>query len=995
MTSGTGAATARIRWVTAATGLLATAALLGATLVHGQASPPSTSGPVIAPSAPVAPAGPALGADATVPAALAPPATAPAPVVGEVLDERPEWARTLQRIADGVVTIQVDQARAFDTEWYTSAQATGFVVDAKRGLILTNRHVVTPGPVTAQAVFQNREEVQLYPVYRDPVHDFGIYRYDPSKLKFARPPEIPLAPEGAKVGTEIRVVGNDAGEQLSILAGTLARLDRDAPAYGIGKYNDFNTFYYQAASSTSGGSSGSPVIDVKGRAVALNAGGSSQAASSFYLPLDRVVRALRLIQEGKRVPRGTLQTVFEYTPYDELERLGLKADTEAEVRRAYPKQVGMLVVKEVQPGSAAEGVLEPGDVLVRVDGHYVTEFLALDALLDDAVAKNVKIEVQRGGAVLSRELPVGDLHAITPDEYIEFGDAIVHKLSYQQARHFYVPIRGVYVANPGYVFGSAAVPRAAVLTQLNGVKVDTLDDFEHVLAGLAQGDRATARFFTLEDPRTSQVRSLRIDRRWFPARRCKRDDTLGWWPCHDVAAGPQPSATESASTTFAPTGDARADRLAPSLVTVNFDMPYSVSGVTERSYRGTGVIVDTARGLVVTDRNTVPVAMGDVRLTFAGTIEVPGKVEYIHPLHNLAVVSYDPKLIGTTPVRAAHFATRELVSGEPVWVIGLRADQRLASQETGVAALESAQFPLSRTLAFRESNLDVVTLANPPSDFDGVITDRKGAVRALWSSFAFDSGRELQQQNLGTPADVVSEMVELVKSGQPLHSLEAELQVVPLSAARKFGLDEAWIKRLEAHSPARRQVLGVGRLVAGTPAATLLQTGDLLLAVDGTLVNRFREVEQAVQRPSVKVTVWRNGAELSVDLATVALEGTDIDRIVLWAGATLQAPHRALAAQRGVAPNGVFVSFFLYGSPATRYGLWAGRRIIEVDGKPTPDLDAFLAAVAGKEDRASLRLKTATWNNSVEVITLKLDKHYWPSYELKRGPVSWERHSLE
>ena len=119
-------------------------------------------------------------------------------VPGAVLSRTPStpanWAQTLERIASGVVTIQIDSTRAFDTEWNTSAQATGFVIDAKRGLILTNRHVVTPGPVTAQATFQNREEVQLYPVYRDPVHDFGIYRYDPAKLKFGQQVELTMVP---------------------------------------------------------------------------------------------------------------------------------------------------------------------------------------------------------------------------------------------------------------------------------------------------------------------------------------------------------------------------------------------------------------------------------------------------------------------------------------------------------------------------------------------------------------------------------------------------------------------------------------------------------------------------------------------------------------------------------------------------------------------------------------------------------------------------------
>jgi S1-C subfamily serine protease len=191
-------------------------------------------------------------------------------------------------------------------------------------------------------------------------------------------------------------------------------------------------------------------------------------------------------------------------------------------------------------------------------------------------------------------------------------------------------------------------------------------------------------------------------------------------------------------------------------------------------------------------------------------------------------------------------------------------------------------------------------------------------------------------------------------------------------------------------------VLSVDRLVAGSSAAALVQPGDLLLAIDGRVVNRFREVERAVQKPTVSVTVWRDGAEKTFTMNSVALNGRDIDRVVIWAGATLQAPHRAMAAQRGIAPEGVFVSFFFYGSPATHYGLYAGRRIVEVDGQATPDLDAFIKVVRGKPDRASLRLKTISWNGQTDVITLKLDKHYWPSYELQRqSDGTWTRTALD
>src|SRR5204862_6420625 len=132
-------------------------------------------GPAGAPlGAPRAAAAPAAAAPATptapppaLPGEPEPPQQSPAEPPGQPLpaqqaaavEGNPDWADTLERIAGSVVSIDVDSTRAFDTEWNSSAQATGFVVDAERGLILTNRHVVTPGPVTAEATFLNREEV--------------------------------------------------------------------------------------------------------------------------------------------------------------------------------------------------------------------------------------------------------------------------------------------------------------------------------------------------------------------------------------------------------------------------------------------------------------------------------------------------------------------------------------------------------------------------------------------------------------------------------------------------------------------------------------------------------------------------------------------------------------------------------------------------------------------------------------------------------------------
>ena len=70
-----------------------------------------------------------------------------------------EWQATIEKVVRNVVSIHFCQTCSFDTDAAVSTEATGFVVDAERGYILTNRHVVGAGPFWGYCIFDNHEEV--------------------------------------------------------------------------------------------------------------------------------------------------------------------------------------------------------------------------------------------------------------------------------------------------------------------------------------------------------------------------------------------------------------------------------------------------------------------------------------------------------------------------------------------------------------------------------------------------------------------------------------------------------------------------------------------------------------------------------------------------------------------------------------------------------------------------------------------------------------------
>lgn len=897
------------------------------------------------------------------------------------------WTETIRRVSDGIVTLMADHPRAFDGAPNLSTQATGFVVDAEAGLILTNRHVVGAGPSVIYAIFQNREEVDLRMVYRDPVHDFAFLRYDPTELSAIMPYEFPLAADAAEVGLEVRVIGNDAGEQLSILSSTIARLDRNAPDYGPWRYNDFNTFYIQAASGTSPGSSGSPVIDVRGRAVGLAAGSRVQAMSGYFLPLGRIERALRNILRGEPVSRGSLQTSFIHEGFAELERLGVSEATIERVRGIPSTSEGLLVVNRVIPDSPADAHLEVGDVLIEIAGRLITDFAGLAEALDGAPGRTLKVRVERAGVSHESEIEVSDLHAITPKAYVTLGGAVLHELSYQQARHYGRPIGGMFVAENDYMLRAGGVNGFGIIHEIDGRQTNSLDALEEALAGIANGAAARVRWIDRSDPGRERVSLVRFNRQWTPAKRCAEKAGAERWNCRSLAAPPSATHSKAHQLNLRDWGSPERNRIAHSMVRVRVDIPFNgIDGVFERRLGGVGLIVDSERGWVVTDRVTLPHGVADVRITFDDSLELPANVEYIHPLHNLAVLSYDPSLIESTELKAASLSTKPLTAGERTYFAGLRSNGSLRYRPTAVDGVAPVGFGDDNGRGFRDFNLEVFSLVDAPGSTSGVLLD--DAQERVWALWVRLPGYK-NPVRAGISTELVVDMLERLRSGEPIRSLEVLWETESLSRARLLSLPEDWIEAYGLHDQTRRRLLKATRVLKGAPSDKVIREGDLLLAIDGALVGSFREMEQLTQRDRVRLTLLRNGEVIESEAQTRAFDGRGVTGVVRWAGANLIGAYRALGFLQGIEPIGVYSTFFYWGSPTGSKRL-ANQRIVSLNETPTPDMASFVGVARSLPDRAPVRIRMLDQGDRPSVHTVRLDTHYWPLEWLRPTENGWE-----
>jgi len=300
-------------------------------------------------------------------ALLAAPAQAAFPAIDQK-DGVPTLAPLLRKVTPGVVNIAVKSRiripqsplmadpffrRFFDLpevpqERETQSVGSGVIVDAAKGYILTNHHVVADAD-EIMVTLTDRRRIKAKLVGSDPATDIALLRVQAKKLTAVSMGDS----DKLEVGDFVIAIGNPFGLGQTVTSGIVSALGRG----GLTPegYEDF----IQTDASINPGNSGGALISLKGELVGINtaiiAPGGGNVGIGFAVPVNMARAVMRQLLQYGEVRRGWLGvSVQDLTP---------------EIGKALGvTRIAGVVVTEVAPGSPADKAgLKAGDVIAAID----------------------------------------------------------------------------------------------------------------------------------------------------------------------------------------------------------------------------------------------------------------------------------------------------------------------------------------------------------------------------------------------------------------------------------------------------------------------------------------------------------------------------------------------------------------------------------------------------------------------------------------------------
>ena len=176
-----------------------------------------------------------------------------------------------------------------------------------------------------------------------------------------------------------------------------------------------------------------------------------------------------------------------------------------------------------------------------------------------------------------------------------------------------------------------------------------------------------------------------------------------------------------------------------------------------------------------------------------------------------------------------------------------------------------------------------------------------------------------------------------------------------------------------------------------SPAASVLQTDDIVLLADGKPPKKFDDIEGKMREDGeITLQVLRQGKVEEVLLKPQELSSEGIRRVLFMGGALLHDVHYDVPMQKSIDDSGVYISWCFWGSPCSADKLSPSRIITEVDGQPVENLNDFIEILQQRESISKpIPLRMRDFNGRPSVISLRLDELYWPTQLMEKTDTDW------